>query len=232
VRVHRVHVPHLREGEVQLIGDEAHHLAHVLRVKPGSKIKAFDGHGWEAKGEVARVDARSVTLHLAPPTRSAAEPALRLTLAVALLKGDKLADVVRMGTELGAHRFQLFASRYSAVKTLSPAKLERWRRVAREAAKQSGRSVVPEVLDPVPLEALEPGEAGLFAHPYAKTRLASLTLAGAITLVSGPEGGLHDEEVAHLTRRGFTAVTLGPRILRAETAPIAITAALLLPQGW
>jgi 16S rRNA (uracil1498-N3)-methyltransferase len=232
VRVHRVHLARLEEGEMRLSGSDAHHLAHVLRVKPGSKVEAFDGHGLEAEGEVVRVDDLSVTLRLGPAVRSAAEPALRLTLAVALLKGDKLADVVRMGTELGVYRFQPFTSRYGEVKTLSPAKLERWRRVAREAAKQSGRSVVPEVAEPIPLKALEPGEVGIVAHPYAEITLASLVAAGAVTLVSGPEGGLHDDEVALLTRRGFTAVTLGPRILRAETAPIAMTAALLLPPGW
>lgn len=237
MRTHRVYVRHLAPGEVVLHGPEAHHLQQVLRVKTGTAIKAFDGNGMEASGQVARVDETRVTLMLEPPVQSDVEPPYHLTLAVALLKGDKMSDIVRHATELGVSRFVPFRSARADVKVLSPNKLERWRRVAREAAKQSGRSVVPEVTDLVNVTELETQALGVVAHPYTPASLADilqatpLTEGASVTIATGPEGGLTDGEVEGLVRRGFQPVRLGARILRAETAPVALTAALLLPEA-
>lgn len=231
VRVHRVHVSPLVQGEVVLRGTEAKHLAQVLRVAPGSKVRAFDGAGLEAEGEVVEASAFGVTLRLNAPTRSSTESALAVTLAVGLLKGDKLSGVVRQSTELGVVAFQLFSSEHGDVPSLSSNKLERLRRVAQEAAKQSGRSLVPTVAAPIPLAVLDPGSHCLVAHPGASMTLAELTLDAPHTLITGPEGGLSEAEVAQLQAKGAQTVRLGPRILRAETAPVALVAALLLPTG-
>lgn len=240
----------LGAGEVVVAGDEAHHLARVLRVQPGAPVEAFDGAGLVAAGAVVAVERDRVTLLLEPPAPSAAEAAREVTLAVALLKGDKLADVVRAGTELGVHRFQLFHCAYADVPRLSSAKLERLRRVAREAAKQSGRARVPAVEAPLPLGELRFADATvLVAHPGASAPLSQAlseiqfetqsekrpemqpgarSPSPPVALVTGPEGGLRDDEVAALRQRGGRPVALGPRILRAETAPVALAAALLL----
>ena len=235
MRVHRVFLKDLTAGERTLSGEEAHHLVQVLRVKPGANVKAFDGAGLEAAGEVREVDELSVTLTLDSPGPSDAEAALKLTLAVALLKGDKFSEVVRRGTELGAVRFIPLLSTRCDVKVLSENKLTRYRRVAKEAAKQSGRSVVPEVEDLRKLSALDLEPLSLAAHPRAAATLGEVMESAVkkdnVTLITGPEGGLSEREVEGLLGRGAKGVTLGARILRAETAPIALAAALLLPEA-
>lgn len=232
MRVHRVHISPLSEGVVTLTGSEARHLAGVLRVAPGQKVRAFDGKGLEAEGEVTEADPLRVILKLSLPVASETEASLAVTLAVALLKGDKLSGVVRQATELGVVRFDLFVSRHSDVKTVSQSKLERLRRVAQEAAKQSGRSVVPTIQTPVPLATLPLSRPVLVAHPNASLTLKDATgVTSSVTLVTGPEGGLSDAEVAELQDHGAVAVRLGSRILRAETAPVAFVAALLLPEA-
>ncbi len=234
MREHRVFVSTLNGGETTLSGSDAQHLAQVLRVRPGARVRAFDGAGLEAAGVVTGVEAFRVTLELQNPEPSAAEAALGVTLAVALLKGDKLAEVVRRGTELGVADFKLFTSLRCDVRELSANKLERLRRVVREAAKQSGRSVVPPVSEPVKLERLELGDFSLVADPYADATLRDYLGAHTpdrVSVVTGPEGGLDPAEVAALTGRGACPVRLGARILRAETAPVALAAALLVPEG-
>lgn len=240
-RVHRVLVPDLMEGERELHGPEAHHLANVLRVKPGAPVEAFDGAGLVAGGSVLAVERHAVTLLLEEPRPATSEAPLRLTVAVALLKSDKLSDVVRQCTELGAADFRLLTTQHADADSISPARLTRLRRVAEEAARQSGRATVPSVHEPVALSALDWTGAAILAHPYAVENLASIWPAGtgaaggehpaAATVITGPEGGFSDAEVAGLLERGAKGVSFGPRILRAETAPVALTAALLLPGG-
>lgn len=234
-RVHRVLVDDLAAGELTLHGPEAHHLANVLRVRPGAPVEAFDGRGNVAAGSVVRAERQSVVLRLEVPSPLAVEAPLRVSVAVALLKGDKLSDVVRQCTELGVARFQLLLTEHADAASLSPARLQRLRRVAEEAAKQSGRATVPAVDEPVRLTELAWEGRLLVAHPHAGKALGELwpreLHAAAVTVLTGPEGGLSDREVDQLTERGAETVRFGPRILRAETAPVALTAALLLPGG-
>lgn len=247
-RVHRVLVTDLVAGEVVLRGPEAHHLGGVLRVRPGEQVQAFDGEGSVADGTVASVDRQSVTLSLQEPKLATTEAPLRLTVAVALLKSDKLSDVVRQCTELGVARFLLLVTQRADATKLSPARLQRLQRVAEEAARQSGRATVPGVEQPQALRELRWQGAALVAHPGAAVALGEvwphtsatgrnespgLPVAGSteLTLITGPEGGFSDAEVAQLEERGARSVRLGPRILRAETAPVALAAALLLPAG-
>lgn len=237
-RVHRVLVEDLEGGEVHLLGPEAHHLANVLRVKPGAAVEAFDGKGSVARGAVMSVERGSVTLQLEQPAPSQVESPLRLTAAVALLKSDKLSDVVRQCTELGVASFELVITQHSDVTAISAARLTRLRRVAEEAARQSGRATVPGVEEPIPLAELAWQGAALVAHPRAERSLAELLPGGAdtrpdhVTLITGPEGGLSEAEVRDLVQAGAEAIRFGPRTLRAETAPVALAAALLLPGGW
>lgn len=238
MRTHRIFVETLAAGGVTVSGGDAQHLLQVLRVAPGSRVRAFDGRGLEAEGIVSETDELRVTLTLGEPRASEVEAALKVTLAVALLKGDKLSEVVRRGTELGVMRFLPFVSDRCDVRELSPNKLARLRRVAQEAAKQSGRSVVPEVADARPLAGLEVTglEAGLAlvaqpGAPMTLQRVLAQREAEALTVVTGPEGGLSDAEIAALTERGAQPIRLGARILRAETAPVALAAALLIPEA-
>lgn len=237
MRVPRVFVAALEPGPVVLAPAEARHLALVLRLVPGAAVRAFDGRGFEAAGVVRdvvrEIEGARVTLELGEAEPSTREAARRLTLAVALLKGDKLAGVVRQGTELGVIAFRPFRSRHASVPELSPAKLVRLRRVAQEAAKQSQRAVVPEVCEATALEQLPLAPLTLVAHPGAALRVREAVPAEAdeLTLLTGPEGGFGEAEVEALEARGALAVRLGERVLRAETAPLALAAALLVPEA-
>lgn len=236
MRVHRVHLPGLSAGEVTVTGSDALHLQRVLRVRPGQPVTAFDGQGMEAGGQVTRVEDARVVLQLEVPQPAQVEAELAVTVATALLKGDKLATVIRQCTELGAVAFLPFISRHADVRELKGNKLERLRRVSSEAAKQSGRAVVPEVAEALRLPELTrllTGQTVLYADPRAQLTLGEAVRdrPQALTVMSGPEGGFAEEERESFGQAGFTGVRLGARILRAETAPVALVSALLLPEA-
>ncbi len=232
MRIHRVFIPNLQEGLLTLTGQEAHHLLKVLRVSGGQSIKAFNGKGLEATGIIQSLNEVSITLNLQEPQSSHIEASICITLAIALLKGDKLSDIVRQATELGVVAIQPFISQHCDVRELSENKLERLRRIAQEAAKQSGRSLVPVVHEAIKLEALPLSPVTLVAHPYTSATLKDLaTPTSDLMLITGPEGGLSNAEIETLIQKGATAIRLGPRILRAETAPIALIASILLPEA-
>ena len=232
MRQHRVYIPELVEGSFELLGEEAHHLIKVLRVKPGMVLEAFDGQGSFAKAEVIELDRHHLSLEISPLTTTELEPSLKITLAVALLKGDKLADVVRQATELGVHEIALFYSQYAGLSELSKNRLERLRKISIEAAKQSGRSFVPAIYEPVALRDLPLPQPCLIAHPYASQTLNNILIDKHVMILTGPEGGLTEDEVSYLQEQGAQAIRFGARILRAETAPVAFIAALLLPAAF
>jgi 16S rRNA (uracil1498-N3)-methyltransferase len=230
MRAHRAHHAQL-EGRVTLSPEESEHLR-VLRANVGDEVTVFDGAGLEASGRILSLEPQ-VTLELEPPRAVSLEPPQAVTLAVALLKGDKLAEVVRGATELGVARVQLLVTDHADARDIGAQKLERLRRIALEAAKQCGRGVVPEVLEPSKLRDLELNGVGLVAHPQS-SRLPrdAVKWDAPVTIATGPEGGFSSLEIAALERIGFVTVTLGLRILRAETAPIALLGAIVAGEGY
>ncbi len=238
MRVRRVRIPDLAAGPRTLYGAEAHHLARVLRVAPDDPVEAFDGSGRRAAGWVVRVTPDAVELHLDAPEANPADAGPDVTAWVALLKGDALAGVVRQGTELGVARFVPFRAARSERPTLTPAKATRYRRVAAEAAKQSGRAHVPDVTDVVAFEDALAGVAAggtrvWVADPEGDVpvhaAVADWRSAGTppLAVVTGPEGGFTPDEVEAAAAGGAQRVRFGPRILRAETAPVAFAALAL-----
>jgi 16S rRNA (uracil1498-N3)-methyltransferase len=225
VRSHRAFVAKL-EPFITLTGREFDHL-HVLRASIGDHVTVFNGAGLEAESKIIGNDEMSITLELGEIRAVTLEPPQAITLAIGLLKADKLADVVRACTELGVAKFQLLITEFSDAKEIGSQKLERLRRVALEAAKQCRRSVVPEVLEPIKLIHLEPSTCSIVAHPGSGIRAREIiTWDSPVTMITGPEGGFSSREIELLESRGVTRVGLGPRILRAETAPVALIAAL------
>ncbi|WP_424949557.1 16S rRNA (uracil(1498)-N(3))-methyltransferase [Deinococcus sp.] len=223
--MHRVKVAALARV-MPLSADEAQHLR-VLRLRPGAVLRVFDGQGAEADATLLRLGEGGALLELGEAVENDRETPQPITLAIALLKGDKLSDVVRAATELGVTTFQLLQTRHADASEIGEQKLLRLRRIAAEASKQSRRAVTPEVRPPLPLPQLGLAGQGFLAHPGSAARLTdTLDWTAPVTLVSGPEGGFSEAEVAALTGAGFTAVTLGPRILRAETAPLALLGAV------
>lgn len=206
---------------------EARHLQ-VLRLVPGAALRVFDGQGNEAEATLSDLNELGAGLTLGAGVRATAETPQPVTLAIALLKGDKLSDVTRAATELGVARIQLLLTRHADAREIGTQKLLRLRRVAEEASKQSRRAVTPEVLEPVSLAELLWSGTLFLAHPGSRARITDhLNWEAPITVLTGPEGGFSDIEVAQLQERGAVAVTLGPRILRAETAPIALLGAIV-----
>ena len=213
---------------VRLAGDEARH-ARVRRLARGEAVALFDGAGHACEGVVEALEREALTVRVTrvlPPRQG--ESHLALTLAVGLLKADKLDWVIEKATELGATRLQPFASAFTLAQP-SAARQARWRQVALSAAKQCGRSVVPEVATPLDFAALLalPADARLLlAEHEAGAPLAGLALdrPASLLLAVGAEGGFAAAELAAARAAGFHTVGLGARILRAETAAIAATA--------
>jgi 16S rRNA (uracil1498-N3)-methyltransferase len=228
----RLHLPpdRLGEGRAELTPEARHYLEHVLRLAPGAELEVFDGRGAVFP---ARVDPAFTTLSLGP-RRETPRRGAPIWLLFALAKGEKADLVVQKATELGAERLVPFAADRSVVR-LAPDKGEeragRWRRIAEEAARQSGRADVPDVAAPRGLEAalaeLPPAFTPLVFHPGGVS-LAALDApaAGGLAAVVGPEGGLTDEELRACERAGARRMSLGPRVLRAETAAIVAVALL------
>lgn len=225
--MHRVQVSKI-EPEMMLGPQEVWHLQ-VLRLRAGDLVQVFDGRGGEALAILHTLEEGRVTLRLSEEESHSrgAEYPQRVTLAIALLKGDKLADVVRAATELGVSRIQLLVTQHAEAREIGAQKLVRLRRIASEAARQSERRVVPEVLEPLPLLKLTWEGRLLMAHPASSARITEgLDWQTPLTLLSGPEGGFSAAEVQWAREQGAELLTLGPRILRAETAPLALLGAL------
>lgn len=231
MRSHRLHLPKIEAGTIVIHGSPAHYLGVVRRASVGDEVEVFDGKGSSAIATVSDAQREALTLDVGKVTTQPFE-GIAITLATALLKGDKLADVVRQGTELGVYEFAPVITRRADVKVLSPNKLTRLRRVAEEASRQAERTVIPNVREAVAIaDAQLPGTV-LLAHPTAQTSLKQAIAEGTsseFTIITGPEGGFTDEEVAEIVERySATVVSLGTTVLRAETAPIAAVAAVRL----
>lgn len=215
-------------GAAVLTAGEAHHAA-VLRVQPGDRIVVFDGRGREADVEVLAVGQDAVEGRIIEIRQGRTLP-LHLTLVQGLPKAAKLDQIVRMGTEIGVAEFVPVVTERSVKRG---GRLERWQRIAREAATQSGRASVPEVHGVQPLEAALAGLDGydLVAVPWEEEE--DRTIADAlrdpaslrrVAIVIGPEGGLAPHEVSRITERGGVPVSLGPLTLRTETAGLVAAA--------
>lgn len=214
---------------VTLTADEARHLREVLRLKPGDEVSVFDGAGKEYRARVVQARREIAELELAEEIGTARpESPLHITLAVALLKGEKFDLVVQKTTELGVNKIVPLITRYADIKLRDESdaskRVTRWQRIALEAAKQCGRAVVPEVSLPVTLASLLDGNCLLFSERGGHGLRQIDT--DFVTAIIGSEGGWSDEELEQARSAGAQIITLGGRILRAETA--AITAAALL----
>lgn len=202
----------------------ARQVRRVLRLGDDDRLVLLPGDGTEVLcrlvGEGCVVEKRGA---------AASEPAHRLTVVQALLKGDALEEVVQQGTELGVAAFRLVIAERCVVRELSPRKLERLRAIARESAEQSERAVVPAVEGPVPLQAALRGGGVMLAERHDGRRLRHL--APPDSVIVGPEGGFSDAELAAAATAGVALVGLGPRILRSRTVAAAVAAAVLSRTG-
>ena len=226
-----------------LEAEEARHLRDVLRLKSGDEAFVFDGEGREFRGIIVEAGRRAATLQVKTEVEPARpESRLHLTLAVALLKGEKFDLVVQKATELGASSIVPLVTKLADVRLRDAGdgarRVARWQRIALEAAKQSGRARVPLVAAPVAFASLiEQEHEGsgatwrvMFAERDGRSILDALNQTPArpqtIIALVGSEGGWTDEEIAEARAAAWSIVTLGGRTLRAETAAITVTALL------
>ena len=238
--MHRFFAPSLDPGDerVTLPRDEGEHLTRVLRLGVGDTVSVFDGRGREFAATVAAIVRRDVTVQLVSRIDPAPEPAVALTLAQAVLKGEKMDDIVRDAVMLGAAAIQPIVTKRSETTVaalMTGARLDRWRRVALASVKQSRRAALPEVRVPLTFDNfLEEPAADLrvmLVEPAAGTgaplaSLQSTPTPGDASLLVGPEGGWTEAECAAAQGRGVRLVTLGHRTLRADAVPIAAIAVL------
>jgi 16S rRNA (uracil1498-N3)-methyltransferase len=226
----RVHLPpgRIAGGRARLTSEASHYLRTVLRLRPGDEVEVFDGSGGAWRGTLG--DGDEIALG---PRRDAPPPGARIWLAFALPRGEKGDLVVQKGTELGVERLLPFAAERSVVKLDSrraAERVRRWRRIAAEAARQCGRADVPEVEALAPLAAVLGAAPGGFCllvfHGVGGEPLAEAVApaAAGYLLVVGPEGGLAPGEVDACLAAGGRVASLGPRVLRAETAAMVAVA--------
>jgi 16S rRNA (uracil1498-N3)-methyltransferase len=202
----------------------ARQVTRVLRLQSGDQLMLLDGAGTAV---TCRLEGGACVVESREP--AGGEPSHRLTVWQALLRGDHLEPVIRHGTEVGIARFGLFVSERCVARELSPRRLERLQSIAREAAEQSERGIVPEVMAPVPFaEALQAPSVLLDARAEG-LRLSELEPPQGVII--GPEGGFSPDEVAAASRAGVTVAGLGPRILRSETVAVAAASVILSRTG-
>lgn len=227
----------LDSGFAVLEGEQASH-ARVLRLSPGDEAILCDGQGREARGTISQAGAGQVCLTLGQPEISRSEPRLQCSIYMGFPKADKFEHVVQKATELGACELIVFPCARSVSRPDAKAlakKLERWQKIAAAAAEQSGRGRIPVVLA---LESFEAAvtracQAEFSALFYENERTCSLRNAveassfSTAAIMTGPEGGLTDEEVRMAQSAGMAICSLGPRILRCETAPLCALSALM-----
>jgi len=220
----------LAEGRtITITGGQAHHVSDVLRLKPGDNVYILDGRGFRCLAEILETRRTTVMVKAGRPEELFTESPLKLILAQAVLKGDKMDMVVRKATELGCFSLVPVISERCQVRRSS--RSDRWRKIAESASAQSGRAIIPEVSEPVALKDFLGGYRGTGIICWENEAEGLRKVLGSvknemITVLTGPEGGFSAEEVRQAEEAGFVRASLGPRILRAETAAV-IAAALV-----
>lgn len=224
-----------------LTGENAQH-AKVLRLKVKEEVLACDGAGRECLCCITAVSNGQVELRVLERRESFSEAAVRVSVYMAFPKADKLEHVIQKATELGAYEIVAFPSARCVSKPDEKSlkkKLERWQKIAASAAEQSGRGRIPQVLTlPSFSEALKrAGKADKALMFYENEQAVTLKMAltsspyQTVSLLTGPEGGLEEKEVAQAREEGLQVCTLGKRILRCETAPLCALSAVMYDAG-
>lgn len=222
-----------------LRGEEAHHLLNVIRVRIGEDVHLLDGSGMVARARLAEARRGEAGLDVLSIEELDTEPTRRMTLLCALPRASRMDTLVEKCCELGLARLSPVVTARSVVDPLGRQEnhLVRWRRITIEAAKQCGRTRLMEVTPALPFDAealsCEPGAARLVASPGPESEsirdvAARIPPGQAVVALIGPEGGLTSEEIELARKAGYTPVSLGKRILRVETAAIALCACFLL----
>ncbi len=225
--------PALNQEIFVLEGQQARHMAQVLRLRAGDEVEFFDGSGQVLRARLHRIEQGRISLALTERRREPVPAYPPLTLALALLKGNKMDLVVQKANELGVHAFLPLVTKFCEKRGGGGAASARWQRIVIESCKQCKRTIPMQIGPSQPVPSLTESDfswAALRLVAWEDEQHAGLPLAtlkantGPICLLIGPEGGLHREELAWLGEQGFHSFSLGGHVLRAETAAIAAVA--------
>ncbi len=221
----------INEDRILLSAEESRHAFDVLRMRAGDEANVFDGEGREYTARFVQIDKRGASLEMIGEKKpSSPESPCEITIAATVLHADKFELIIQKLVELGVVKLVPIFTRRSDVKPpVNAAKQERWAKIAMEAAKQSGRARLMMITAPQSfgefIESTPADETYLFSEREG-TGLSSIASNGEVTAVFGPKGGWDDAELMAAREKGIGIITLGGRILRAETAAIGITAIL------
>jgi 16S rRNA (uracil1498-N3)-methyltransferase len=257
--MHRFYVPNLNapgldagDGTIRLDGPVARQLTTVLRAVTGDRIRLFDGTGLEWEAEIDHAGRGEVSARLIGAVEPVPEPSIKVTMLLGLARPERIELAVQKCTELGAAGFvPVMSERVQGGTTGSPSasRLERWQRIATEAAEQSGRATVPGIAAPLPVMDAVPGQLGdrpllcmweergsqslplRDALEKLKTREGDELESTGLGVLIGPPGGFSEQEATAIHDAGAELVTLGPRVLRSETAAITVMSAILYEMG-
>ncbi|GBD95978.1 MAG TPA: 16S rRNA (uracil(1498)-N(3))-methyltransferase [Nitrospirae bacterium] len=232
----------LSSKQITITGDNARYLSLVMRVRPGDPLIIFDGLGYKYSCKILQCHKKEIVVEKISKAPYSVESPVSITLAQGIAKGDKMDFIIQKSTELGVRKIIPLITARTQIRHTD--KIERWRKIASSASRQSGRDRIPEIDEPVDIrefldsiaaplaggntKGVKESEGGfgiIFSEEkkerHLKEVLSSLKDTKNITILIGPEGGFPMEEVTAAVEKGFTEASLGPRILRTETAPLA-----------
>lgn len=237
--------PALDDDDVVLGGALAHRLSRVLRLGAGDEIVLFDGTGGEAAARIDAIGERETRARIIGRRDGVPEPSVRVHLYQSITKGERFEWLLEKATEIGAARFVPLLTARAVVKTAGGGnRAERWQRIVTEAAEQCERTVVPPIDAPRALDDALASAPGLLLLPYEAAHAATPTIAealaadidalfaaGEVSIFIGPEGGYEPAEVERARAAGALVVTMGPRVLRSETAGLVALTLVLQATG-
>ncbi|MGB8953908.1 MAG: 16S rRNA (uracil(1498)-N(3))-methyltransferase [Tumebacillaceae bacterium] len=236
--------PEAIQGDrVTITGDDVKHIVRVLRMEAGDEVIVCDGTGRAFHTELTELGDGAVTARIVEELSAQPESPVKITLAQGLPKGDKMDLIIQKGTETGITRFLPLSMSRCIVQyddKKEQKRRERWQKIAKEAAEQSHRNIVPDVASGMTFKQLMNGleRFDLVLVPYEMEKARGLRdvleehpEARQVCVVIGPEGGIAEEEIEMALRAGAVPVTLGPRILRTETAGLFVAACVAYHTG-
>jgi 16S rRNA (uracil1498-N3)-methyltransferase len=218
----------------------SHHALRVMRVKVDDFIVLFNGDGFEYRGRVSDINKKTIDVEILSKEKNNSESPININLFQSISSNEKMDMVIQKATELGVSSIQpIFTSRSTIKLNLDRAKkrLIHWKQVSISACEQSGRSKIPTIKSPIEFDQISEGiktnSLNLLLHPDNLEESSNLPneYSGDINIFIGPEGGFSQDEVLLLKKQNCINIQLGPRILRTETAPLAIIAILQYKYG-
>lgn len=240
MRIPRVYVNAPLQAGLSLTLDEAqsHYLGKVLRMEAGRELQLFNGDGWEYSAVITQVSKRAVAIEVAGGAEANRESPLSTHLAIGISRGERMDWVLQKATELGVTRITPLFTERTEVRLQGERlakRMQHWQQITLSACEQCQRNIPPQLLPAQELASfLSQADTGLklVLHHRSEQSLRQLPTPSAVTLLIGPEGGLSEREIdLAIQQSGYTPLTLGPRILRTETAPVAALTAVQMLWG-